>query len=334
MREVNRETKIACVGAGLIGQSWAALFAAKGYSVILQDTDQAALLKGRQRCTTILSTLEKGNILSRRARVVAQRKLESTQDISKAVERADYVQESVFENYETKRTVFKAIDRYAPENCILASSTSSLLISRIQRFVKRKSTCIVAHPFNPVHLEPLVELVPGRWTSDETVSLTYELMKSIGKVPIIVAKELPGHVANRLTAAVWREAIDLLIRGVASADDIDKAVKYGPGLRWAVQGPFVTYHLGGGDGGIEYFLEQLTPGFEARWSSLASWKQLPRGARLKIIRSVKNMEAVKDASIDTLNDQRDRRLMELLRVDRCFHGKTKHTLRRIRSPSV
>jgi len=310
--------KITCVGVGLIGQSWAALFASKGYSVTLQDADQKTLVKARQRCITILSTLEKGKIISRRARSAAQRNLRCTQDISEAVKGADYVQESVFENYDTKRTVFKALDYYAPENCILASSTSSLLISRIQRFVKRRSRCIVAHPFNPVHLEPLVELVTGHWTSEETVNSAYELMKSIGKVPIIVAKELPGHVANRLTAAIWREAIDLLMRGAASADDIDRAVKYGPGIRWAVQGPFVTYHLGGGDGGIEYFLEQLTPGFEVRWSSLASWKRLPRGARLQIIQSVRNMETIKHASIGTLSDRRDRQLMELLRVDRSF----------------
>lgn len=312
--------KVACIGAGLIGQSWAALFASKGHSVILQDADQTALVRAQERCISILSILEKGGIISRRGGRIAQRKLRSTQDISEAVNGADYVQESVFENYETKRLVFKAMDHYAPQDCILASSTSSLLISRIQRFVKGRSRCIVAHPFNPVHLEPLVELVPGSWTSRETVSSAYDLMKSIGKVPIIVARELPGHVANRLTAAIWREAINLLIQGVASADDIDKAVKYGPGIRWAVQGPFVTYHLGGGDGGIEYFLEQLTPGFEARWTTLASWKRLPRGARLKIIQSVRNMEAVKHASIGTLNDRRDRQLMELLRVDSSFHG--------------
>jgi 3-hydroxypropionate dehydrogenase (NADP+) len=147
-------------------------------------------------------------------------------------------------------------------------------------------------------------------------------MASVGKVPIVVAREYPGHVANRLTAAVWREAIDMLVRRVASAEDIDKAVKYGPGLRWAVQGPFLSYHLGGGEGGIEYFLEQLTPSFEDRWSTLATWTKLPRRAREKIIQNVRGMETIKHASLAALSRERDEQLIQLLRVDKHFRDTT------------
>jgi 3-hydroxypropionate dehydrogenase (NADP+) len=316
-------TRIACVGGGLIGESWAALFASKGLSVVLQDTNEEALSSARKHLRSILRLLVAGKIISKADAVSAEMNVRTTKDVSEAVGEAQYVQESVFENYKTKRIVFKAIDRYAPPNAIIASSTSALLISKIQRFVERRSRCIVAHPFNPVHLEPLVELVPGRWTSRETINSAYRLMISVGKVPIIVARECPGHVANRLTAAVWREAIDMLMRGVASAEDIDKAVKYGPGLRWAVQGPFLSYHLGGGEGGIEYFLEQLTPSFEARWNTLATWKKLPRRARVKVIQSVRDMETIKHTSLAALNRRRDEQLIQLLRADKHFQNRTK-----------
>ena len=309
------------MGAGLTGQSWAALFASKGCSVVMQDTSERILAQARKQFTAILTMLEKGGVIGRKRSAYARTMLRTTTDLSEAVGDAEYVQESIYENYRLKQAVFKRIEKYASRNAILASSTSGLLISKIQERLEGRERCLIAHPFNPVHLIPLVELVPGRWTSRKTIDSVYDFMLSIGKVPIKVAKELSGHVANRLTAALWREAIDMLIRGVASAEDIDRACKYGPGLRWAVQGPFLSYHLGGGPEGIDWFVKQLTPSFELRWKTLATWTKLPKDSQLRIVRSVRNMTAVKNDSYNVLIRRRDEQLMELLRIGMKFSGK-------------
>ena len=310
----NRIKTVACVGAGLIGQGWTALFASKGYRVVMHDIRGSTLSRGIECVRSILDTLETNRMTGTRSPVHARKLIQTTTSLREAVRNAEYVQESVFEDYELKRRLFRMMDRYTAEHTILASSSSALLMSKIQTAAKRPGRCLIVHPFNPAHLIPLVELVPGRLTSTETVESTYEFMKALGKVPIKVHRELPGYVANRLTAAVWREAIDLLRRGAASAEDIDKACRFGPGIRWAVQGPFLAYHLGGGEGGIEYFMDHLTSSFESRWRSLAKWSKLPRGARGKIVRSVKEMPAVKNVDYAELSKGRDERLVRLLRA--------------------
>ncbi len=318
-----RIRKTACVGVGLIGQSWAALFASKGYPVVIQDLDEKAVAAGLEGFNAILTILRKNGLIRTQEVTRARKLVQTTTNLSEAVEDADYVQESVFEDYELKRRVFQDMDRFAPEHAILASSSSGLLMSKIQNAVRRSGRCLIAHPFNPAHLIPLVELVPGRRTSRETIELTCLFMKKLGKEPIKVRREQPGYVANRLTAAIWREAIDLLLRGAASAEDIDRACRFGPGMRLAVQGPFLTYHLGGGPGGISYFLDHLTPSFESRWKSLAAWKRLPSGAQRRIIRSVSQMISVENTSFDQLTKDRDRQLVELIRVQKRIPKRTK-----------
>ncbi len=325
-----RIRKTACVGSGLIGQSWAALFASRGYPVIIQDLDEKAVSKGLGGFNVILTILRENGMI-RSLEVARARKLvQTTTSLSEAVENADYIQESVFEDYELKRRVFQEMDRFAPEHAILASSSSGLLMSKIQNAVRRPERCIIAHPFNPAYLIPLVELVPGRRTSNETTELTCQFMKKLGKETVEVRKGQPGYLANRLTAAVWREAIALLLRGVASAEDIDRACRFGPGMRWAVQGPFLTYHLGGGPGGISYFLDQLTPSFESRWKSLAAWKRLPSGAQRRIIRGVRQMKSLKNASFDQLTKDRDRQLVELIKAQERIPKRMKSRLSRRR----
>lgn len=302
------------MGVGLVGRSWAALFASKGYHVVMQDVDKDAVSEGLKGFNSILSTLEEYGVMYGRLSALAHKRVQTTTSLREAVESADYVQESVYESIELKRRVFRDMDRFAPEQAILASSSSGLLMSKIQTAVKGRKRCLIVHPFNPVHLMPLVELVPGRWTSRETVDSTLDFMNAVGKVPIKVRKELPGHIANRLTAALWREAIELLMQGAASAEEIDLACRFGPGIRWAAQGPFLTYHLGGGEAGIEYFMDHLTPAFESWWRSMAAWKRLPRGAQRRIIQSVHQMPKVKNSSFRDLNMDRDTKLVCLLRA--------------------
>ena len=279
----------------------------------MQDADQNALSKGIKAFNLILSSLEEDGSINGSSAARARSIVQTTTSLQEAVENVDYVQESVYESYQVKRLVFRSMDRFAPEHATLASSSSGLLMSKIQTALEGRKRCLTVHPFNPVHLIPLVELVPGRWTSRETIDSTYDFMSAVGKVPIKVRKELLGHVANRLAAALWREAIDLLLQGAASAEEIDRACRFGPGIRWAVQGPFLTYHSGGGEGGIQYFMDHLTPSFESWWKSMAAWKQLPRGAKRKVIQSVREMSQVKNSSFERLNKERDAQLVTLLR---------------------
>ncbi|MBS7631194.1 3-hydroxyacyl-CoA dehydrogenase family protein, partial [Candidatus Bathyarchaeota archaeon] len=236
---LNMVKRIACVGSGLVGQGWAALFALHGYSVVLEDVSEEIVDNARMRVEKQMRFLYDSGLAEDYE--AALKRIETSTDLRETVENSDFVQESVFESYEAKKKVFYEMDEAASPDTILASSTSGLMMSEIQKAVKHHpERCIVAHPWNPSYLVPLVELCPGRQTSQETVEKTYEVMKSIGKVPIVLRKEVPGFIANRLSVALWREALDLVDKGVATVEDVDKAVRTGPGLRWAIMGPYLT----------------------------------------------------------------------------------------------
>ncbi|MEM3794019.1 MAG: 3-hydroxyacyl-CoA dehydrogenase NAD-binding domain-containing protein, partial [Candidatus Bathyarchaeia archaeon] len=196
-----------------------------------------------------LEFLARNRLIAGRVERLVERVSIST-DLKEAVEDADYIQESVPEDYGTKRRAFAEISKWAPRDAIIASSTSALLISKIQRAAKGPERCLTAHPWNPVYLIPLVELVPGELTSKSTVEAARGFMEGLGKVPVVLKRDVPGHLANRLQAAILREAMDLVDRGIATIEDVDKAVRFGPGLRWALMGPFMIFHLAGGEGGL------------------------------------------------------------------------------------
>ncbi len=303
--------RVACVGSGLVGQGWAALFALRGYNVVMQDLTDELLdraLERVERHIRFLSDADLGYDVG-----ATDWRIETTSDLRKCVADADFVIESVFESYEVKKGVFAEMDRYAPEETVLASSTSGLLMTEIQKAAElHPERCIVAHPWNPAHLVPLVELSPGERTSKETVERAYAIMEDIGKVPVVLRKEVPGFIANRLSAALWREALDLVDRGVASVEDVDKAVRAGPGIRWAIMGPYLTYHLGGGAGGIEYLMRHIGPKKSAWMETMAKWTVTPESAVDKAIRGVKDMIGGK--SLEELESWRDERLVSLLQL--------------------
>jgi len=306
--------KVACVGAGLIGRGWATLFAWKGYAVILQDLKRDVLKHAIHEIKRNLEFLAKRGLLKEDEFSNSFKRIEITTDLEKAVEDADYVQESVFESYEVKKEVFKEIDAATSTHTILASSTSTLKMSVIQKVTKYPERCVVAHPWNPPHLMPLVEIIPGKATSPETVEITRKFMESLGKVAVIQKKEVPGTIGNRLAAALWREAIDLVDKGVAELEDVDKAVSAGPGLRWAIFGPHLSYHLGGGKGGIEYYLQHLGPAMESRWKSLSKWTSLSTSMKNKIIEGIRKEELIRKKSLEELIRWRDEKLVDLLKI--------------------
>jgi len=222
-----------------------------------------------------------------------------------------YIQESVTENVEIKKRIFKEMSRLTKSSTILASSTSGLSISEIQKVTRKPERCITVHPINPPHLIPLVEIVPGRATSEDIVRKVYNFMLELDKVPITVKKEVPGFIFNRLAASLWREALDLLDKDVATVEDIDKAVYAGMGLRWAIMGPFLTYHLGGGVRGIEHFLDHLGPAFSSWWKSMEAWTSILHSAANK---AVNGMKKVKTEKYDELVKWRDGKLIEVLKL--------------------
>ena len=305
--------RIACVGAGLVGQGWAAIFALRGYTVILEDLNEEKLDEAVARVETHVRFLTEAGLGEDAD--AAMGRVETTTSLAEAVADADHVQESAFESYAVKKAVFAEMDAVAPGDAVLASSTSGLLMTEIQKAARRHpERCIVAHPWNPSHLVPLVELSPGELTSEETTRRTIALMESIGKMPVVLRKEVPGFIANRLSVALWREALNLVDRGVASVEDVDKAVRAGPGIRWAIMGPYLTYHLGGGRGGIEYLLRHIG-GSKASWlETMASWTEMPESAMEKAVEGVAGMEMVRERSMEELERWRDERLVQLLKL--------------------
>ena len=310
MKNIERVT---CVGAGLIGHSWATLFAWKGFKVTLHDVSEKSLKYALAKIEENLNFLAESGLINKNPKEIVKN-IKLTMDLKEAVEKADYIQESVPERYDVKKKVFSQIDNVASPDAIIASSTSTLKMTVIQESVKKPERCIIAHPWNPPHLMPLVEIIPGKKTSPEVVRETRAFMTYIGKVAVIQKKETVGSIGNRLAAALWREAINLVDEGVADLEDIDKAVSAGPGLRWAIIGPHLSYHLGGGKGGIEYFLDHLGPAMESRWKSLAKWTTLPSSARKKLIEGIRNYKVLKEKSAEELAKWRDKKLVEILKI--------------------
>src|ERR1700678_3805762 len=241
-----RIQKVAIVGTGLIGASWAAQYLANGFDVIATDpapNAEANLRKWVDEAWELLAVTVLASGASRD-------RLTFTADIKEAVSKADFVQESVPERALLKSKVFAQMDEAAPPDTILASSASGITMDVIQSGCKHHpERCVIGHPFNPPHVIPLVEVVGGAKTSPGVIQQAMEFYASIGKKPILLRKELPGHVANRLQAALYREVVFLIEQGVLSVSDADDAVSWGPGLRWGVMGPSLLWHIGGGEGG-------------------------------------------------------------------------------------
>jgi carnitine 3-dehydrogenase len=262
-KEVRR---IAIVGTGVIGASWAALYLARGFDVTATDpapNAEADLLHYVETAWKTLTTLGLSTDAS-------PERLKFTRDMKDALSTADFVQENGPERPDFKIKLFADMDDAAPPDSIIASSSSGLTMDVIQSGCKRPERCLIGHPFNPPHIIPLVEVVGGAKTSAEAINQAMAFYASIGKKPIHLLKAFPGHVANRLQAALYREVIYLVQQGVLSVADADIAVSYGPGLRWGVMGPSLQWHVGGGAGGIRHYMEHLMDPLAALMKTLGN----------------------------------------------------------------
>lgn len=306
--------KIACVGAGLIGQGWATLFSSAGFDVILQDVSKSILEESIRGIRSSLMFLEANDLLKQERTDTVLGRIKTCTRIGDAVSDADYVQESVPDSYEIKKQVFKEMDEAAPHHAILASSASGLLMTEIQKATKRPQRCVSVHPILPVYLIPVVEIVGGEQTSRETVMAACHLMKELKKTPVLLKREVPGYIVNRLQAALLREAISLVDRGVASAEDVDKAFCLGPGLRDPLIGPFLRIHLAGK--GVEGFIGNYSQSYRLRWETMETWTSIPPSAAKEIVREVKEMEVVRTKTLEEITSWRDEMLIRLLKVMR------------------
>lgn len=292
---------VAVIGCGTVGASWAALFLAHGLDVQATDPSPQAedyLRRFVARAADQLAELG----------LTGSGKLSFSPRLADALQGADFVQENAPEKEALKQDLLAEIDGILPPDVIVAGSTSSLLRSRLVVKCRYPERHITAHPFNPPHLVPLVELVGD---DEDVVGRAAAFYRGIGRRPVVLRREMAGHIANRLASAVWREAIYMVEQGVASVADIDAAMAYGPGLRWAIMGPHMTYHLGGGDGGIAHYLAHLGPSQVRRWAALGT-PAFDAETQAKLVEGV--AEEAGDSSVADLEAARDAALIALLRL--------------------
>jgi len=297
---------VAMIGCGLIGGMWAAYFLHCGLDVRAWDPAPDGERQLAGFVDSGLHDLEAVGSSSRpRGRLIW------CSSIEEAVAGADYVQENAPEKVPLKQSLLAGIDAALPADVVIGSSTSSFPASLLQAQCGSPERVIVAHPFNPPHLVPLVELVGGERGAPVAIDAAYGFFESIGKVPVRIAREAVGHLANRMSAALWREAVNIVAEGIASVEDVDRAIRHGPGLRWAVEGPHMLYHLGGGEGGLEAYLEHLGPAQEARWATLGT-PLLDAETKRKLIEGMR--AEVAGRSMSELKWRRDRLLIGILRL--------------------
>ena len=299
--------RIAIVGTGVIGASWAAEYLARGFDVIATDPAPNAesnlhkLIDEAWKDLTSIG-LTKG---------ASRDRLKFTTNMKEALSGADFVQENGPERPDFKMKLYAEMDEVVPVDSLLASSSSGITPSVIQSQCKHPERVVIGHPFNPPHIIPLVEVVGGSKTSPDSIQRAIRFYASIGKRPIHLKKELPGHVANRFQAALYREMLNVIDQGVLSVEDADAAVCFGPGLRWGVMGQSLQWHLGGGAGGIKHFMDHLMPPLEGMMKVLGNPNITPE-LKQKVINGV--MQEAAGRPVDELAEEENRVLIGLLKL--------------------
>ena len=297
-------SNVTCIGGGPIGAGWAAYFLAQGYivtSYIHEKSEESSL---RNLIDDAWPSLDEIGL----APGASRHNLRCTSDLALAVADAHFVQESAPEVLDLKQKLYAELGELVAGNVVIASSTSGLPMTDIQADCSTPERTAVGHPFNPPYLLPLVEIVGGARTAPEAVQWLAEFYRAAGKAPLVLKKEIPGFIATRLQEALWREALHMIVNDEASVEDIDFAIVNGPGPRWALMGPCLIYHVGGGEGGMEYCLEQFGPAFRLPWSRLDAPELTPELAERLIEGS---RRAAGDRDYSTLNRQRDAGLVAI-----------------------
>jgi len=307
-------TKFAVIGAGVIGAGWIIRALAHNKQVIAFDKNiklEKKLIKEIKRTWPYVKKLFNKKKLN-------LNKLQFTDSIKEAVKNADFIQECATENYSLKTKLMHSIGKYAKPNAIISSSSSGLLPTRIYSKCKNPARTMIGHPFNPVYICPGVEIVPGKKTKKKFLNRANKFYKSISMNPIMVKKELPGYLADRLQEALWREALHIVNEGYASTKDLDRAIEDGPGLRWSLMGIFLTYHLAGGKAGMKHMLEQFGPALKLPWTKLKAPK-LSKKLSSRVIKGTK--QQARGKSVAMISNIRDEYLVNLQKLRKKFEKK-------------
>ena len=299
--------RIACVGAGVIGGGWAAHFLARGYEVVAWDPAPDAEARLRELVATAWPALAALGL----AADASPDRLTFAATLEEAVAEADFVQESAPERLELKRQLLAAIDRATPPTVVIGSSTSGFAMSDLQPDAPGAARMVVGHPFNPPYLIPLVEVVGGARTDPQAVAWAAAFYRAAGKYALELERELPGFIANRLQDAMWREALHMVATGEATVTQIDAAITTGPGLRWPIMGPCLTFHLAGGPGGMAHMLDHFGPALEEPWTRLQA-PPLTRELRDRMVEGCAT-EAAGRSTLDLVRE-RDAKLVALLKA--------------------
>ncbi len=306
--------KIAVIGTGVIGTGWIIRFLAHNKKVIAYD-------KNLKLKKNIIKEIK--NSQPRIKKLFNKKKInlnnfEYVNSIKEAVKSADFIQENAVENYKIKTQLMTEIGKYSKPNAIISSSSSGLLPTKIYSKCKFPSRTMIGHPFNPVYLCPGVEVVPGKKTEKKFLNKANKFYKSISMNPIMVKKELPGYLADRLQEALWREALHIVNEGYASTKDLDRAIEDGPGLRWSLMGTFLTFHLAGGKSGMKHMLKQFGPALKLPWTKLKAPK-LTKKLSLRIILGTK--QQAKGKSVAKISNIRDDYLVNLQKLRKKYEKK-------------
>ena len=306
--------KIAVIGCGVIGKGWIIRFLAHNKHVIAYDPDKNLEKEIVKEIKITWPNVKK--LFNRKKLFLKNFKFVTS--IHDAIKDADFIQECAPENYKLKTNLMKNISTYAKSNSIISSSSSGLLPTIIYSKCKNPSRSIIAHPFNPVYMIPGVEIVPGKKTSKKYLNKANKFYKSISMKPIMVKKELPGYLSDRLQEALWREALHIVNEGYASTKDLDRAVEDGPGLRWSLMGTFLTFHLAGGKAGMKHMLEQFGPALKLPWTKLKAPK-LSKKLSMRVINGTR--QQAKGKSVQKLSNIRDEYLVKLQKLRKKYEDK-------------
>ena len=306
--------KIAVIGAGVIGSGWVVRFLAHNKNVVVYDQNpklkKKVILEIKKSWPFVKKLFNKKKLNLKNFNYVTS--------LSEALQDADFIQECAPENYKLKIRLMKEIGKYSKSNVIISSSSSGLLPSKIYSKCKNPSRTIIAHPFNPVYMLPGVEIVPGKKTKKNFLKRAYKFYKSISMNPIMIKKELPGYLSDRLQEALWREALHIVNEGYASTKDLDRAIEDGPGMRWSLMGTFLTFHLAGGNAGMKHMLEQFGPALKLPWTKLKA-PRLSNKLKNRVITGTKKQARGK--SVAEISKIRDEYLLNLQKMRKKYENK-------------
>ena len=310
--------KVACVGAGVIGYSWALYYSLKGLTVNVYDLTDEKLELAKRRIHESLLNLKNNDVVSESEITEIESRIYYTTSMEEAVKDVQFITESGPESYEIKQKMVEEVEKYTSKDTIISSSTSGLLITEIAKDAKYPERFIGAHPYNPPHLIPLVELTRGDKTDSHILEVAKEFYQMIDKEPVVLQKEALGFICNRIQMAVYREVCNLVMNGVCTIEDADKAVTYGPGLRWAIMGPSLVFELGGGEGHIDGLMKHLNSSISLWLHDMADFKdfpeQFPEIARKGVEEAMKNRPREIGNDDQSLAEYRDKMLISLLKL--------------------